>query len=201
MDNLNDVLKYKYTTNIGTIYSGDAVEWKVDFEKFKPTDNYNLSLIILHPTNTKIILAALADTQTNLFSFSLTNLDTNIWQAGFYNAYLVLGRSQDNFTKQLEFGQLEIKANILTSDNMDVRTHNERVLASILSLIENKVLDDAYNYTINGRMLTKYKHQDLIKLKNQYENLIEKEKASKQLKETGRTNRHKLYVNYKSSLN
>jgi hypothetical protein len=190
-----------YTSNIKAIYSGDSVKWTVRFSDYKPSDGFNLTLALRHPKNEKINLLALSDAGDDEFIFNLTNIETSTWKDGIYTAFLLISRSSDEFSKQIEIPRLEIKPNIMSLDNIDVRTHNEKVLDSIKELIEKKVLDDAYNYTINGRMLTKYKHQELIKLKNQYENEVLKEQRIKELKETGKTNKNKIYVNFKSSLN
>ena len=49
-------------------------------------------------------------------------------------------------------------------------TENRRKLAAIQTLLAGKTLHDAQNYTIKGRLVTRYSFSDLRKLEVEYMN-------------------------------
>jgi hypothetical protein len=189
-----DGLQFQHTKTTKDFYSGDQLDWKVQFENYSPVDNYNLSLVLLHATNPKISLTASQNLAENLFEFIVPNTATNNYVAGKYLLYFILTRSSDSFVKQMEIGFITISPNIANSINLDVRTHSQKVLDSIKTLLEGKMLDDVANYTINGRTLTKLSLDELRKIKIYYENEVQVEISRKELKDNGRTTKNKLKV-------
>lgn len=188
----------QYSHDISDFYAGDSINFTVDLCEYKPKDNFNLTLMLISATNPKIILAAEANLETNTYTFKAGNTITGPYTPGRYLAYLILTKSVEGFSRQIEIGMVEIMPNIALSATLDSRSHNMKVLDSIRELLEGKFLDDVANYTINGRSLTKMSIPDLHKMKIYYENEVNREIARKEFKETGRNTSNRIKIRTKS---
>lgn len=192
MDNKNSIQYFSYKNNIEPFFAGDSINWQIDFTNFKSIDGYLLNLVFVN-TKDKFTVNSNGNTDGS-FSVAIAGTVTSNYKNGKYLLFIVLTRLSDNFTKQIEYGYLEIKENILHVAELDNRTHAEKMIELINLILEGKIEDDVSSYSINGRQLNKYSFKELIELRNQYKLEVEAEKIKKDIKEKGFSNRNKLKI-------
>lgn len=85
---------------------------------------------------------------------------------------LVVRDTIDGETKSLTVGHYTILADVFAAGAVaqDRRSYNDKLIDNIKSILEERTLSSAQSYTIAGRSITKYSHQELheflLKLQN-----------------------------------
>jgi hypothetical protein len=84
---------------------------------------------------------------------------------------------RDGEVVEVESGTVTVLADLAQSTGGDMRSHNRKVLDSILAVIEKRATLDQERYRINNRELYRTPIADLLKLKAHYQALVAAEDA------------------------
>ncbi len=110
-------------------------------------------------------------------SVDLKAAATAPWLAGLYQWALYAFKDTDRHL--LGSGSVDILADLQQLPvGHDPRTHAERMLAAITSVLEGRIVKDVESYTIDDRTLNKIPILELNKLKRQYQVLVNRERKS-----------------------
>ena len=109
---------------------------------------------------------------------ALNTAQTQDWAAGRYNWFLI--REVNGDRVKVDEGTLVVEASPFNAEDVtDTTTHAERVLAAIEKRIENRVVSDLENYTIDGRTINKIPIAELQTLRRRYMNEVRNEKIAR----------------------
>ena len=100
---------------------------------------------------------------------------TAAWAAGDYQATGTVTDGTDRFTVFSETIEIVADYDAMTSST-DIRTHEEITLDAIEAVIENRATADHNSYTIAGRSISKMTIDELLRLRNYYKDLVNKQK-------------------------
>ncbi len=152
--------------------AGTLQEWTRDDEYAYGL--WSFKYVLIGPKNHTITCTG----EAGMVSAILPSVDSATWPAGKYGWFLI--REKDSESEHVAKGFFYIEANPLNvAEGTDQLSHAERVLASIEKRIENRILSDHENYSIDGRALTRISIMDLQKLKKEYSWKVHNEKASR----------------------
>jgi hypothetical protein len=95
---------------------------------------------------------------------------TTDWTPGTYNYSLYVSDGTDEYTVQ--GGQTVIVLRTDLQDPEDKRTHAQKIVDAIESVLEGKATKDVSSYNIAGRSITKIPFSELIELRKYYKNEV-----------------------------
>lgn len=137
-----------------------------------PAPDWALSVALRGPG--VIDLEATADGSQHKLVATAT--ETASFAPGLY-AYSARVEDADGDVVEVECGTVTVLADLAQSTGGDMRSHNRRVLDSILAVIEKRATLDQERYRINNRELYRTPIADLLKLKAHYQALVAAEDA------------------------
>jgi hypothetical protein len=183
-------------SNIADFFAGDNIDFTISNDELKSTDNINLKVTFLSATLPKIEI--IADNKADgTWSIVGTATETEALGIGKYTVYYAFYNSAQNFVKQATGGSVEIKPNILTTDNYDFRTDNQKLLDVVRQRIAGRLDDTMNSFSINGRSVTLMTITELMTLEKDLISKVNQELADMEKATKGKTNRNKLKVRYK----
>lgn len=77
----------------------------------------------------------------------------------------------------------------VSGQGIELRTYNERVLASLYAVMENKATRDQLNFAVNGQSLSRYSLEEVQTLINTYEWRVKHEEQRERIR-SGRRNQN-----------
>lgn len=112
------------------------------------------------------------------FVFSADASTTATWSAGDY--WYSVRVTSGSAVQELESGQVTVLPDMATaSSGYDGRTQAEIALAAIEAVLANRATKDQDRYRINNRELYRTSISDLVKLRDFYRDLVNRERAAK----------------------
>jgi len=156
------------------IIAGNSAEWAFDHEL---ADGSWLFKYALRGPSVIDFNASAIDGWVGV---DLTSDDTSGWVAGLYEWVLFATKGTDR--KLINNGFIEIAPDFMAlGAGHDPRTHEEKVLASIKSVLEGRVLSDHENYSIDGRSISRIPVLELQKLRRTYALLVYRQKRGSEV--------------------
>lgn len=111
----------------------------------------------------------------NECSVDIKAAETAPWLAGLYQYALYAFNGDDRHL--IDSSTVEILADFQQlAVGYDPRTHTEKMLEAIKSVLEGRIVKDVESYTIDDRTLNKIPILELHKLKRQYQVMVNREK-------------------------
>jgi hypothetical protein len=159
--------------------AGDAHSWTVQTDLPVGTMlSYVLTGVIAN-VPTRITIAAVAVDATGDAAFAVPSATSSAWLPGSYQWVLFAVDSSSNRT-EVSQGKIRILPDVQgSSQPVDPRSYNEKVLASIRAVIAGTALDDVMMYKIGGRELTKIPRKDLLTQELVFENRVRAERIKR----------------------
>ncbi len=139
-----------------------------------PAPDWALKLLLRGPQ----VINLKAEPQNNQHHLFISASTSKDWQPGHYQYWLRLYRSQE--IHELDAGRIKVQANVDQLTNAyDARSHEEIVLDNINAVLEDTATIRQKRYRINNRELDRLPIEELLKLKNKYEWLVEQKQRVK----------------------
>lgn len=158
------------------IVVGDYIQWKrSDLSADYPNDEYTATYIarITAGGASEIQLTGTASNGYYLFTAdSETSAD---FVPGYYHWQLEIVKDSTGDRIVVDRGAFTAIVD-LDVNNADPRTFAEIMLDKIETLLTGKPDSDVSNYAINGRSLTKYSYDELLRLHAHFESRVRREK-------------------------
>ena len=155
------------------ITAGLTFETRLTSKKYPPA-LWSAELLMRGPI--AINLAATIDGDE--FVFSADASTTATWAAGDY--WYSVRVTSGSAVQELESGQVTVLPDMATaSSGYDGRTQAEIALAAIEAVLANRATKDQDRYRINNRELYRTSISDLVKLRDFYRDLVNRERAAK----------------------
>lgn len=156
------------------IYAGERWWWKRSFTDYPASAGWVLTYYFVHPTITKVTIAASADTDD--YEVDVAPATTAAYTAGDYNWVAFIEKSLEKY--KVDEGTLTILADISAAGvtTLDDRSHAVKTLAYIETAIEGNATKDIQSYSIEGRSISRYSKDELMALHKRYKRLVNLEK-------------------------
>ncbi len=183
-------------SNISDFFAGDNISFIISNDEIKSTDNVNLKVVFLNAVNPKIEITAI-NNNDGTWGIEKQAADTAFYGIGKYTIYYVFYNSQQGFAKQQAGERIEIKPNILNTDNYDFRTDNQKLLDVVRERIAGRLTEGMNSFSINGKSVTLMTMTELMDLEKSLVSKVEQEITEKEKADKGRTNRNKLEIRLK----
>jgi len=152
-----------------------------------PAGAWSLVLLLRGPASYN--LASTAQGESHVLTASAA--ETSSWLPGLYS-YSLRAKAGDNVV-ELENGQLQVNPDLATLDGTyDPRTQAQKILDAVEAVLEKRATSDVQRYTINNRELWRTPLEELIKLRDKYRAIVQREKAKKAGRPLGRIIKHIL---------
>jgi hypothetical protein len=149
---------------------GDFIQWKrSDLVADYPPSLYTATYIarVTAGGNTEIELVGTNYNSGEAYLFTVDSDTSESFVAGYYHWQLeILQVSSDNRVV-VDLGAFDVVVD-LDAGGADPRTHSEKMLTKIETLLEGKADADVASYSIAGRSLTKMTPDELIKWRDYY---------------------------------
>jgi hypothetical protein len=148
------------------IRAGDTVQWTREFDRFPPADGYSLSYVFVSQVS-QYLIEATAGTES--YTVDVSGATTAAWAPGWYRwqAYVKDG-SGNRYTVAEDKVQVLPNLEVATS-GIDDREPDEIILSNIVAMLQGKATKDVQEYEINGRRLTYYRWDELVKMRAVFE--------------------------------
>lgn len=162
-----------------TVVVGDFIQWKrSDLVNDYPPAEYNASYTarITGGGASEIFLAA-DETDPSTYLFTVSSLESATFVAGVYHWQLEITKQATGDRIVVDTGDFTALPD-LDDNQTDPRTHAEKMLAKIETILEGKADSDVASYSINGRSLTKIPVSELLQWRDYYAREVAKHKAA-----------------------
>lgn len=150
------------------VRAGDTVVWTIGFPSYPASADWVLHYALNDGKQAPIKFDAVADGD----QFKVTQ-DTTNWGAGYFAFQGYVDKAGERHT--VTTGHIRVFPD-LTVDPVDTRTHNQRVLESILLMIEGR--GDEISYSFAARTITKMSRAELETERRRYEWLVAREQGT-----------------------
>lgn len=154
------------------IVAGDTFSYTVTSNTYTDSDGYTVYLKF-RGAGTIDITGTSSDDTT--FELTETAANTRGWRAGYYKYIVYASDGTNEYT--LETGAVTIELRADLDHTTDVRTHAQKVLAALEAQLEGKASKDQQSYSINGRQITRYSVEDLLKFRAMYRKEVKAEQG------------------------
>jgi 3-dehydroquinate synthase class II len=149
---------------IGFKYSWDEI-----IENY-PSSSYTAKITFTNAAATVTITAMANDDGSYRFTVAGDTFET----AGDYRAALYIVDGSDNILIK----EIDITVLPSVSSAADLRSHNKKVLDAIKAVLENRATTDQLSISIAGVSLSRMSIDQLLQLKNYYEQLYKQEQRT-----------------------
>lgn len=155
------------TTEPHKLVIGDFVQWKrTDLVDDYPTATHSAELVARLSTGGNEIKIAATEAAT-YYLFTANSTATADYNAGHYHWQLEIVETSSSNRIVVDTGTFDV-IDDLDVNNVDPRSHAEKMVAKIESILHGKADSDVANYSINGRSLTKMTFSELIEARDYY---------------------------------
>lgn len=180
MSNLFDSANYE-TTEPVKFTAGDRVAWKrTDLGSDYDPSSYDLTYTArLEGDGTKTFSISATESGTD-YIIEITQVTTAAYTPGVYHWQLYITRTSDSERLTLDKGTFEVIADRANATT-DPRTQVKKTLDAINATLENRASKDQKSYTILGRSLERTPIEDLLVLKDRYQQFYNQEKAAERI--------------------
>lgn len=158
-------------TDLTDFHSGDSINYYFTDPNF-PTSDYDLRIILTND-NTKHEI----DTTKDSGKFYLNVADTSYILADRYKVYALFTKTGEK--KTLFVNYINVKVNIDVSTAEEIISYNQKMLTAIEDLMFKRTETDYSSYTIGNRSIVKMTPDSLLKWRNYFKDLVEKEEMKR----------------------
>ncbi len=160
------------------IRAGDSVTWKKSVSDYKASDGWTLKYS-LRGQSTTIDLTSTASGDEHLISE--TPAASAAWDAGLYDVVGYVEKGSDRFT--VWESRIEILPDLTAAgSSYDGRSHVKKVLDAIEAVLENRATKEIEESTIEGVMIKRIPHDQLLMMRQKYLNWYMQEQAAERIK-------------------
>lgn len=162
------------------IVVGDFIQFKrTDLVADYPPADYTARYIarVTQGGSSEITLTGTNYNSGESYLFTVTSTDSADFDAGYYHWQLEIERNSDNNRIVVDRGSFTAIVD-LDVNNTDPRTHDEKMLTKIQSILENRADSDVESYSIQGRSLTKIPIKELIEWERHYRQRVDRQKRA-----------------------
>ena len=145
---------------------GFKYEWNETIDNY-PSSSYTAKITFTNATATATITA----TANNDGSYKFTVAGNTFTTAGDYRAALYIVDGSENILIK----ETDVVVLPSVSSATDLRSHNKKVLDAIKAVLENRATTDQQSISIAGVSLSRMSIDQLLQLKNYYEQLYKQE--------------------------
>ena len=158
--------------NLSDFYNGDSINFTFSDPNNYPTAEYDCEILF---TNNDGNFRYTTTKENN--SFKLNIIDTTEITAGRYKVYAIFSKTDFKRTEFINF--INIKQQISDATNEDIISYNQKMLTAIEDLLFKRTESDYSSYTIGNRSIVKMTPDSLLKWRNYFKDLVEKEEMIK----------------------
>lgn len=155
------------TTEPHKLVVGDFVQWKrTDLVDDYPVATHSAELVARLSTGGNEVKIT-ATENAAYYLFTASSSDTSDYNAGHYHWQLEVVETSSSNRIVVDRGTFDV-IDDLDVNNVDPRSHAEKMIAKIESVLHGKADSDVANYSINGRSLTKMTFAELTEARDYY---------------------------------
>jgi len=166
------------------IVVGDFIQWKrSDLVADYPPADYTATYVarITGGGNTEIQVTATNYNSGEAYLITVDSETSADFVAGYYHWQLEIVRNSDSNRIVVDRGAFTAIVD-LDVGGSDPRTHDEKMLTKIQSILEGRADGDVESYSIQGRSLTKIPIKDLMEWERHYRQRVERYKKKEDIK-------------------
>ena len=149
------------------VAAGDTIKWTKCFPNYPASAGWVLSYSLRNAQSQIDISGAMITASGDCFAVSVAPTDSATWADGDYDYQAYVTNGADRYT--VEVGRIRVLQNLATQATVDNRSHNQKMLDAIVSLLENRATADVDEYSIDNVHLKKMPVQDLETWRARYE--------------------------------
>ena len=156
------------TTEPHEFVIGDFVQWKrEDLVADYPTATHSANFVARLASGGNDEWTVAATEATSYYLFTITSTASAAFEKGHYHWQLEITETSSGNRIVVDRGTLDIHDD-LDVNNVDPRSHAQKMVDKIESILEGKADADVSSYSINGRSLTKMSFNELIEARDFY---------------------------------
>jgi hypothetical protein len=143
------------------IHAGDTLRFVRSVPDYPANEGWSLAYLLISAAQ-RYVFNATADGEG--YAVAVPAADTAKWVSGDYKLIVRVSKGDEVHTI------FEARATVApdVTAAADLRTHEEKMLDAITSVLEGKATSDVQEYTVGGRSLKKIPFADLKKLQQEY---------------------------------
>jgi hypothetical protein len=151
-----------------TIVIGDFVQFKLtEYSSDYANTAHTLTFVARAATGANVEFQITATNTGNDYLFTADSATTAGYTAGAYHYQIEVLETSSSNRIVVDQGELDVTVD-LDVNAVDPRTHAEKMLQKIESVLENRADADVSSYSIAGRSLTKMSPEELLTWRDNY---------------------------------
>lgn len=151
-----------------TIVIGDFVQFKLtEYSSDYANTAHTLTFVARAATGANVEFQITATNTGNDYLFTADSATTAAYNAGVYHYQIEVLETSSSNRIVVDQGELDVTVD-LDVNAVDPRTHAEKMLQKIESVLENRADADVSSYSIAGRSLTKMSPEELLTWRDAY---------------------------------
>jgi hypothetical protein len=175
-----------------TVYAGDSVSFETIPPLGKNPEEWSLSWAIRGADSLDAVgtVAESGNWETTLDGAATADLSPGSYGVWGYVMEIATGKRETVYS-----GVVRVEANPVELAEYDPRSEAEKILDTITAVIKTRVSGGISTYTIEGRSASYYSLEELLKLRDRYVAIVEKEKQARAVAQ-GLPNPNRLRVRF-----
>jgi len=150
------------------IVIGDFVQFKLtEYSSDYANTAHTLTFVARAATGANVEFQITATNTGNDYLFTADSATTAAYNAGVYHYQIEVLETSSSNRIVVDQGELDVTVD-LDVNAVDPRTHAEKMLQKIESVLENRADADVSSYSIAGRSLTKMSPEELLTWRDAY---------------------------------
>lgn len=156
-----------------SFYQGDTLNLLVELADYSAADGWELTYYFKNSGSNFSIESTASGAK---HEFTVAASTTANWLPGTYR---VVGKVADGTsTHTVSIANIEILRDLSTSDNYDTRSHAQKCLDAINTVLEGKATRDVLQTTIAGQSIGRMSFNELLAAKAHYQDIVNGEAVS-----------------------
>ena len=170
-----------------TIVIGDFVQFKItDFSTDYPNSSHSMTFVARSSEGANVEFTIAGSNSDDDYIFTASSNATAAFTAGEYNYQLEVLETSSNNRIVVDQGEITLTDD-LDVNNVDQRTHAEKMLQKIEAVLENRADADVSSYSIAGRSLTKMSPEELLSWRDSYRREVKAQRRKLDVKHGRKT--------------
>jgi hypothetical protein len=151
-----------------TIVIGDFVQFKLtEYSSDYANTAHSMTFVARAATGANVEFTIAATNSGDDYLFTADSATTAAYTAGAYHYQVEVLETSSSNRLVVDQGELDVTVD-LDVNAVDPRTHAEKMLQKIESVLENRADADVSSYSIAGRSLTKMSPEELLTWRDNY---------------------------------
>lgn len=151
-----------------TIVIGDFVQFKLtEYSSDYPNSSHSMTFVGRSGQGANVEFTIAATNSGDDYLFTANSAATASYTAGLFHYQIEVLETSSSNRIVVDQGELDITVD-LDVNAVDPRTHAEKMLQKIESVLENRADADVSSYSIAGRSLTKMSPEELLTWRDNY---------------------------------